>query len=147
MYNFGFKVYHIYIIFQISTLSKEAERLMDSHKDQAEQISNKQTEIADNWEKLKNKVQFYFLMILKLVKTWKNKYNTFTLCNVHNYNIVEILVKLFKKTAENRCKIPYALPYKNHHASLISLLKETLVHKFNKLTEKSSSISKWPKFM
>ena len=40
---------------KISTLSKEAERLMDSHKDQAEQISNKQTEIADNWEKLKNK--------------------------------------------------------------------------------------------
>lgn len=40
---------------KISTLSKEAERLMDSHKDQAEQISTKQTEIADNWEKLKNK--------------------------------------------------------------------------------------------
>lgn len=29
---------------------------MDSHKDQAGQISSKQTEIADNWEKLKNKV-------------------------------------------------------------------------------------------
>jgi len=34
---------------------------MDSHKDQAEQISNKQTEIADNWEKLKNKVNFILL--------------------------------------------------------------------------------------
>lgn len=30
---------------------------MDTHKDQAEQISSKQTEIADNWEKLKNKVK------------------------------------------------------------------------------------------
>lgn len=40
---------------KISTLGKEADRLMDSHKDQAGQISSKQTEIADNWEKLKNK--------------------------------------------------------------------------------------------
>ncbi|CAG2257396.1 SPTA [Mytilus edulis] len=40
---------------KIQTIGKEADRLMDTHKDQAEQISSKQTEIADNWEKLKNK--------------------------------------------------------------------------------------------
>lgn len=36
-------------------MSKEAERLEDIHKEQAPQINAKQTEIVDNWQKLKNK--------------------------------------------------------------------------------------------
>ncbi|XP_062606729.1 spectrin alpha chain-like isoform X6 [Saccostrea cucullata] len=40
---------------KVHALSKEAERLEDIHKEQAPQISAKQTEIVDNWEKLKNK--------------------------------------------------------------------------------------------
>ncbi|XP_060065678.1 spectrin alpha chain-like isoform X1 [Ylistrum balloti] len=40
---------------KVTMLGNESERLMDIHKDQAGQISNKQTEIVDNWERLKNK--------------------------------------------------------------------------------------------
>lgn len=40
---------------KVHALSKEAERLEDIHKEQAPQINAKQTEIVDNWEKLKNK--------------------------------------------------------------------------------------------
>ncbi|XP_021352010.1 spectrin alpha chain-like [Mizuhopecten yessoensis] len=40
---------------KVTMLGNESERLMDIHKEQAGQISNKQTEIVDNWERLKNK--------------------------------------------------------------------------------------------
>ena len=40
---------------QIDSLSKEADRLKDIHKDQGGQITSKQTEIVDNWRRLKDK--------------------------------------------------------------------------------------------
>jgi len=40
---------------KVSTLTTEADRLKDIHKDQAGQIEEKQTEIAENWQKLKTK--------------------------------------------------------------------------------------------
>ena len=51
---------------QVSTLTTEADRLKDIHKDQAGQIEEKQTEIAENWQKLKTKVRVHLDICLTL---------------------------------------------------------------------------------
>jgi hypothetical protein len=44
------------LYFQVSALGAESKRLEDIHPDHAEAINSKQTEIEDNWTRLKDKV-------------------------------------------------------------------------------------------
>ena len=43
-------------ILQVKAMGQEAERLTETHPDQADDIRKKQSEIENNWEKLRQKV-------------------------------------------------------------------------------------------
>jgi len=49
----------------VKTLGQEAERLTESHPDQADDIRKKQAEIEGNWEKLKRKVNMPYCFCLE----------------------------------------------------------------------------------
>ena len=44
---------------KVRTLSGEADRLKETHPEQTEDITAKQAEITQNWERLKDKVNNY----------------------------------------------------------------------------------------